>query len=117
MTDCLTALVALKEAVEAGDFSTEADSVMLWNCFPTNTPPVSDNARLAWRAWEGSVDAALSLLAAVLPGWDWQRQSARGIWVVPSCQRLGYFGKNPDPARALLLAIIAAKIEEEQNAR
>ena len=69
-----------------------------------------------YRACFGSFDAALSLLAAVLPGWRWTRGTDMGIWVHPNVETLGFFGEHLDPARALLLAIIAAKIEEERNA-
>jgi hypothetical protein len=114
MTDRLTALVALKEAVEAGS-ARNAHFLAVW---PYET---GGWQRTDWgfRASVGSVDAALSLREAVLPGWDWQAAGVRGrasamLWLSGDTKTVG--AGNPDPARALLLAIIAALIEEERNA-
>jgi hypothetical protein len=106
-TDRLTALVALKEAVEAG--TGYADWSLVASVF-------SDKYVIAFdRAKKGSVDAALSLREAVLPGWEWgATKHSATVWLAGT--DLVFTEDNPDPARALLLAIIAAKIGEERNA-
>ena len=110
MTDRLANLVAVKTAVEAGVWDHDTVARWLW----------SQPGRLygfAHAAFNGSTDAALALLAAVLPGWGWQ------AWSGPAG---GYFAavderdpweavehSAPTPARALLLATLAALIERE----
>lgn len=63
------------------------------------------------RACAGSLDAAASLHAALLPGWNWQRQGLAIIVSTDSSQweggQYGY-GSSAVPARAWVLAILGA---------
>jgi hypothetical protein len=121
MTDRLTALAALKEAVKAGKFDAGVSfesAPLVDAAFPGPSP--NTNWGNCLDALDGSVDAALSLRAAVLPGWDWivaQDAGGKAEANVSKDENFpGFTCYNPDPARALLLAIIAAKIEGERNA-
>ena len=118
MTDRLAALVALKEAVEADDVT----AARHWShdALPECHMP---SALVRWIMADRSVDAALSLLAAVLPGRTWSLQALMGVDGVMFYRThiyLPYAGfveaTASNEARAFLLAIIAAKIEEERNA-
>ena len=110
--DRLTALVALKEAVEAGGWGNAAKAAF----------PVAEIRIAAYRANQGDMNAALSLLAAVLPGRTWSLTALMGedgVMFYRARIYLPYAGfveaTASNEARALLLAIIAAKIEEERN--
>lgn len=112
MTKDLKALEALKEAVEAGDLSR-----LGYNPYP----PLKEHHFKIIGSMRGIMDAALSLLTAVLPGWSWSAttfgdpQEPVYAVVVPT---------TPDgtvcdayattPSRALLLAILTALIEMEK---
>jgi hypothetical protein len=95
-------LTALRDAVRDGVWPGWADTPMGWD---TN---------LLWKAFNGSVDAALALFAALLPGATWN------LWMSGN-----EFGCNtddvsetayaPDPARALLLAVLEALIAKEEG--
>jgi hypothetical protein len=72
-------------------------------------------------AFEGSLDAAKALHEAVLPGWWWVRPDGAEFGTIrvvgpdngdcyPSA-----VGKDLDPARAWLLAILRALIAQEEN--
>ena len=109
-TDRRAALVALKDAVEAGTLPDhDADLVKL--------------PREWWEhvvfANSGSTDAALALLGAVLPGVQWAIYSrppgvvASIIADDPSGDLTEFNEFAATPARALLLAILAALIEQE----
>jgi hypothetical protein len=109
MTDRLAALVALKEAVEAG--KEYVGWALVASVFGDKYVITFDRAK------RGSVDAALSLREAVLPGWDWgATKHSVTVWFAGT--DLMFTEDNLDLARALLLAIIAAliEIEEERNA-
>ena len=97
------ALVALKDAVEAGEAILhplpEWWSSQLWS------HTVDANI--------GSTDAALALLGAVLPGWWCElRISTRPRAIIGDLEAKAV-EQAPTPARALLLAILAALIEQE----
>jgi hypothetical protein len=111
-------LTALRDAVRDGVWPGWADTPMGWD---TN---------LLWKAFNGSVDAALAMFAALLPGWDvvrWDQASnlAGSPWGCevgyfdgsnPSKNRKAYSGHDyPDPARALLLAVLEALIAKEEG--
>ena len=68
-------------------------------------------------AFGGSIDAAKALHEAVLPGWHWN-VSKDGVArvVVPSILRpIPIVGNSANPARAWLLAILAALIKMEKT--
>ncbi len=74
------------------------------------------NTARARDAYHGSVDAALALIAATLPGWTWRR-TAGNIYVTDpkrGSRSKKWSGPGLHPATALLLAIIAALIAEEE---
>lgn len=111
VTDRKQALIDLKAKVEAGD-------KMRWteflDAFPLNP---NDKYLYAAKAYDGSVDAALSLLEAVLPGWDARVFKSGSAWIYKPTRNA-----PPDmeseacvedqPARALLLAILSALISQ-----
>ena len=100
---------ALIEAVERGEF---------WGDLPR---PHALHTDLCWKAFNGSLDAALALHAAALPGWGW----TAGPWGA----RVFLYSDAPrwdgskrqevelvnSPARAWLLAILRA-VEAEGKA-
>jgi len=93
----------LIEAVEAGTLK-PLDLIVL-----EPTPHA-----LAWKAYNGSLDAAKALHDALLPGWEWNIDAGDGAYV----ENRGDFGfpytaDIPNmPARAWLLAILTAKQAE-----
>ena len=113
-----TALRTLIEAVEAGK----------WSPFYAVTALGSDRLKIdAKRAFDGSVDAALALMEAVLPGvpvalhdmtldylgaqgWvakiNWPHTVWQPTFTAPG--PFAYEGRADTPARALLLAILKA---------
>lgn len=76
----------------------------------------NDNRQLrrAPSPYTASVDAALSLLERVLPGWTWSignlRVGAQAYLMRAPGARM-FEGKAPSPALALVLAILKAKAE------
>jgi hypothetical protein len=84
----------------------------------------------AWGAYHGSLDAALRLHEALLPGWgwavDWRDDGFVMAWLSPNLNRMSeaerataplvdernYSGK---PARAWLLAILRALAKREEG--
>ena len=76
-------------------------------CFPI-TDTALDNAMNAVDAFYGSMDAALSLLDAVLPEWTYYIE--RGFACVGST--LDHCSTNPVTSRALLISIIKTLIAE-----
>lgn len=106
MTAQTAALDALIAAVDAGDES--------WVHLPRIPELHTD---LVWKAWSGSLDAALALHNAVLPGWV-AKLSAGGEgagvtkWhctVEDWNEGTEFHGDNqPSTARAWLLAILRA---------
>lgn len=123
MTDRLTALRALLEKVEAGDWPGGIDGAAR-QVFPFKSERDDDLGLTAASAFDGSLDAALKLLAAVLPGWGWTAgmptsgpddfmteayipASTDADW--QSCH-----GFADTPARAMLIAILKALIAQEE---
>lgn len=103
----LEALRKLLEKVEAGQwggycyFHTIADSL----------------GQTAFNAFDGSMDAALSLFDAVLPGWEWQVRNT-GACIEFDPVGGGYveiYADHNMPARALLIAILKALISLEEG--
>lgn len=98
------ALIDLKAKVETGEWSAE-------------TTANTDNAvidLLLPLAYDGSVDAALSLLEAVLPGWHWNLAPGYCHVMPPvdNGDQEAITGVHYTPARALLLAILEALISQ-----
>jgi hypothetical protein len=100
-------LRALIEAVDQDDAETVLAAV------EAIEPDNLLKARLYW-AWLGGLDAAVEIVEHLLPGWYWVTDSAgeanfyraRGIYPI-------YCDYVPgNPARALLLAALRAKLAE-----
>ena len=113
----LEALKALAEAVEAGRDDSEK-----WR------PAFGNGAYRAMRSFHGSLDAALALRDAVLPGWRVKQlhQFEAGHWIAGIYHPQGedwpkwtmypcFEAVNANPARALLLAIIRALIAQAEK--
>lgn len=102
MNNKVNALDKLIEAVEAGT----AHAAHFACCFEpgANSPYWS-----AGLAYNGSLDAALALHEALLPGWRWDldASSTAGVWNT-SDTLPAITGHSPTPARAWLLAILRA---------
>lgn len=64
---------------------------------------------------KGSLDAALTLLAALLPDHDWGRAPSGQMWVQRPPAAPVWSGDGYPPARGLLLAILRAKLAEAQQ--
>ena len=102
-------LIKLRDKVAAGN---RGDGLNTVSVFGDNNGP----AMLAAEAFDGSVDAAIEFLEAVLPDWDWMSAvDAHG-------ERYFVLERTADdyeteetygdtPARALLLATLDALIE------
>jgi hypothetical protein len=69
----------------------------------------------AGSAYSGDMNAALALHNAVLPGWRWSRHhdGEMEVWTHGVMNTKWGRSSDPDPARALLLADLAAMIEQE----
>ena len=116
-TDRRTALLALKDAVEAGTLDPQTigaiDEAFDWD----------GNAVTMTGLWrivdENDVNAALALLGAVLPGEQWAIYSQPPGYVasiIADDRKDGqaeFTGMALTPARALLLAILVALLEQE----
>ena len=103
----LEALEALKAKVEAGNGPTFD---LLHTCFGGRWHTFS-------RAYKGSLDAAMALHNAVLPGWQLVVDFS-GNHAGASVSSFGCIqsSDNAIPARAWLLAILSALIEQEKEA-
>lgn len=114
----LTALKELAEKVEAGDYKTMGDTLSCAKAFGAYPHPDTQYAINAWN--RGSLDAAHSLHKVVLGdrySW-WVEEQPDGDCVsgVFSKQRgRSITAVSTIPARAWLLAIIKAKIQEAEN--
>jgi len=79
---------------------------------------------IAWKAYNGSMDAALSLHEAVLPGWTWhggQNAHHRDVtmWVRKSedgAVTLEFNAYAATPSRALLIALLEALVAKDGDA-
>ena len=117
----LEALKELAEKVEAGDVPNATD---IWNVvvFEDNKVKASKTT-ISWAlstvtAFHGSLDAAHSLHKAVLPEWGWlieYEEAASNVSLYSPDGRKVIIDIDDfigEPARAWLLAIIKAKIQE-----
>lgn len=77
--------------------------------------PFDKRERLAWSAYHGSLDATISLIEAVLPGWRWSYYSEDGHCIIgPDANPKIYEEHHhKTPSRALLLCILKAMEDGE----
>lgn len=118
------ALKALLAKVKAGTVRTDSKKAKWRDCdFEQVGYGYRVNANIA-KAYNGSVDAALRLKNAVLPGWAWAiRQNTtfdkfHGYVTPPWADEDTYHfdgGFTDSPARALLIAILEALIAEGEG--
>ena len=108
MDDKLNALDRLIEAVEAGEISKGVTGLKAFEQFSRNAFGLYQS-NAAWRAHNGSLDAALALHEVLLPGWRWDLDAACNAGVWNSCDLLpAITGEANTPARAWLLAVLKA---------
>jgi hypothetical protein len=112
----LEALKDLKANVEAGEWAGRPAAV-LWPFGRIMDNNWLHEYGLAFKAYEGSLDAALALHEAVLPGWKWCRfANSDSIGVIsPAPGHECWSYADPIPARAWLLAILTALISQENR--
>jgi hypothetical protein len=97
----------LREAVEAGTARNETFLNALGHISVGTT-------EVAFRAFHGSLDAAVALVEAVLPGWDWTIRNLPDADLKPprELRHLGHAYADSTnsgyPARALLIATLKA---------
>ena len=112
MTTSKQSLRELKKAVEGGGYHSD----LVTAAFDDAWLPVVVNA-----AYEGSLDAAIQLLEAVLPWWWDYELVKRGLRYTAYVQRgieYEYYSEvSRTPSRALLLAILDALIDKEFKKR
>ena len=98
----MSALTRLAEEVEAGtaahsDFV--ADGLPEWIAART----------AAWKAYNGSLNAAKALHEVVLPGWEWHLGPSNAkVYPYNGSPLKSWSGMADNPARAWLLAILRA---------
>lgn len=102
MTDALKRLIG---ALEGGKTPAAASFASAW-------PSSMHGGLNARRAALGSLDAALSLLAAILPDHEWGRAPQGQMWVRKPGAAFHWSGDGRTPARGLLLAVLRAKLAE-----
>jgi hypothetical protein len=108
------ALKDLLEKVEAGETVTPHDFIR------TGIPLLRKHATDAWLAQANSLDAAMALHKAVLPGWRWSAVPNNGgvrvgVWNTQAGSSYRQATHTHDiPARAWLIAILKALIAEQE---
>lgn len=112
-----TALIALRDAVVAGKWDHSPAGVAR-QVFPYRSASIDDLGLTAVAAFNGSVDAAVELVEAALPGWSLEvRKNGFGnaqaaVWNPNvSLDRDFRATHKTCPARALLIATLNAKVE------
>ena len=70
--------------------------------------PVVEWSSLVMASFDGSLDAAVALLEALLPGWGWGRMNDRMF--VEQGDSV-FSARGPNPARALLQATLRALVD------
>jgi hypothetical protein len=100
------ALRALLEKVEAGNWDHEAAATWLWR---------EPGEKYGWAqgAFNGSLDAAKALHEAVLPRWSWRRCDDGEFMLHDEESNEWACADHDNPARAWLIAVLRALIEEE----
>lgn len=99
----MTDLDKLIAAVEAGT----ATKYSVFNKYDHTWDAMKFHGRDASLAYEGSLDAALRLHEALLPGWRWNAWAVGGATVWNDIANV-YTADDHIPARAWLLAILKA---------
>lgn len=119
MDDKLNALDRLIEAVEAGEIRTGVTGLKSFEQFSRDAFGLYQS-NAAWRAYGGSLDAALALHEVLLPGWivhDFSNNSRSMGWTMVIASEAGDYhtshaggkvGFCETPARAWLLAVLKA---------
>lgn len=109
------ALTELLDKVKEGVTTTDDTAKAFINDDPNNDDCVGHSVH-AMRAYYGSMDAALSLFEAVLPGWGYElsKQPEDLVYVRVWIDISVTFGWSSDtPARALLIATLEALVGME----
>lgn len=109
------ALIALRDTVVAGQWDHSPNGVVR-KVFPYQSASIDDLGLTAVEAFNGSVDAAIALLEAVLPRASfWVETKIDGIHhagvFVPNLGRT-FQAEAPNLGRALLIATLNAMIAE-----
>ena len=115
----MTALEELRKKVASG----HADMFDFAAVWPSATAYGPEKWQDAHKAYHGSINGALALHEAVLPGWGWNCDSNHGasVWVVTNRDGTWVVEKersetdNHSPARAWLLAILDALMAQERQ--
>ena len=109
----LQVLTALRDNLRVGDVNTGPSLIMMRSAFPHHD-------KIAWKAYNGSLDAAKALHEAVLTGYDYEivsRGNRRTVHVY--AKPLDAFASTgvsvESTARAWLLAILEALIAQEEQ--
>jgi hypothetical protein len=115
MNDRKQALEALRDKVKAG-----ADAPFCEMTDDQINQFASREMILVQSAYHGSLDAAKALHDAVLPGWHFNvatEANRQGFYatVIPKQWGKSFVACSENPARAWLLAILNALIEQENN--
>lgn len=103
MTDKQAAIAALVAAIEAGESG--------WNRLATIAEDVlpPKEAAITATAYSGSLDAALAMQEALLPGWYWcVTPDGSSVYNPDDNSPYDCDGRQDVPARAWLLAILKA---------
>ena len=110
MSNRIDALKALEQRIAAGEWVPSDD----WVTWPANN---FLNWTLCNNAYNGSLDAALALHEAILPGWHWNLAPGYCHVIPPhdNGDQDALTGHNQSPARAWLIAIIRALIALEED--
>jgi len=116
------ALTELLEKVKAGEYTASGDSDDMWLKWHDAFSPRDWKSynELAHGAFDGSMDAALSLFEAVLPGWLYFGgpcvASEGSLYTVYSADmEQCECGRAYTPSRALLIAILEALVAMEEG--
>ena len=98
----MSAITRLADKVEAGT-ATPADFVEKGLMENISAP------KSAWKAYNGSLDAAMALHEVVLPGWEWHLGPSNAkVYPYNGSPLKSWSGMSDNPARAWLLAILRA---------
>ena len=115
MTDRLANLIALKEAVEAGDDAAFRSANRAVFSTPCQDMALQMREGYARYAYKGSISDAKALHEAVLPGWAWLLGNNGSATVLPKSGRGTVCKIKDNPARGWLMAILSALIERERQ--
>lgn len=110
----MTPLASLLAAVDANEWP-GGNGNTAREVFPYTPDEMQDHGLMAWSAFKGSTDAAISLCDAMLPGYTWTicKDFGACIWDDPDEYPPEGESDNPDPARALLIAMLRALVAME----